>query len=194
MRVVSILSYVLVFVAVDFLVSFLTYPLVMRSVPATRIEYFMSSIIFSELSGFLTFFYLIKRRGITLREIGFTNTRSPLPFMLTLIIALAYSGLELQIPSVGEYAFQLNDLKVIAVLTAVVAGFVEEIVFRGFVVTLTREKGVLRSTLLSACLFGLAHLEWGFGGVLGTFLLGLGMAYVMYSGRSVIPCIIGICS
>ncbi|WP_168065501.1 CPBP family intramembrane glutamic endopeptidase [Sulfolobus sp. S-194] len=140
--------------------------------------------------GILIFLFLIRRLGITLADLGFHKPTSITSIILAILIATIYSFIELQIPQVLQYAFEINFLKYIAITTAIIAGFSEEVVFRGFIITQSRTYGTLKSSLLSASLFGVYHITWGLGGILGTFLLGLGLAYVFNSGKSIVPCII----
>ncbi|MDP8003417.1 MAG: hypothetical protein ACP5I6_07975 [Caldisphaera sp.] len=57
---------------------------------------------------------------------------------------LAYLGVELQITIVFRYLFELNGLKLLATIATIVAGFmeegvVEEIVFRGYLISNSRK-------------------------------------------------------
>ncbi|MBB5255001.1 CPBP family intramembrane glutamic endopeptidase [Sulfurisphaera ohwakuensis] len=188
MNIISIVKYVSVFFLVVIGITFLMYPLVMES--TSRIEFFLVTISISELVGISIFLFLIRRLGITLADLGFHKPTSITSIILAIFIATIYSLIELQIPQVLQYAFEINFLKCIAITTAIIAGFSEEVVFRGFIITQSRTYGTLKSSLLSASLFGVYHITWGLGGVLGTFLLGLGLAYVFNSSKSIVPCII----
>jgi len=190
MRISSVIKYVMVFVAVALGVPPLLYHFVIRGSPSISVDLFLIMLIVSELSGISVFFLLLRKLGITFGDLGYRRPTSVLPYVLALLIALAYAGVELQIPSVMEYSLKLTTTKLLAVIAAIVAGFSEETVFRGFIMNFTKEYGTLMSSLLSASLFGLSHLMWGLGGVLGTFLLGLGLAYVLSKGRSVVPCVV----
>jgi uncharacterized protein len=72
---------------------------------------------------------------------------------------------------------------------AITAGVCEEFLYRGFAVAAFGRAGlpVWSVVLLSAVLFGLAHLYQGRGGLLGTMILGIlfGMARIAY--HSVVP-------
>ncbi len=190
MRAAQVTKYAFVYIAVVLGSTFLLYPLTSGLGPLGGAEGFIVLVAVSELAGFAAFLYLVRRSGVTFRDMGFRRPGSARLFALALSAAAMYSALELQIPSVGRYAFQLDALKGIALAAAAVAGLTEEAVFRGFVVNFTREYGGLRSVLLSAALFGVAHLSWGPGGVLGTFVLGLALGYVVYAGGSVVPCVV----
>jgi membrane protease YdiL (CAAX protease family) len=75
---------------------------------------------------------------------------------------------------------------------AVTAGLCEEFLYRGFALAAFTRAGLLTWTvvLLSAILFGLAHLYQGRGGLLGTMILGilLGIARIAYD--SLVPVIV----
>jgi membrane protease YdiL (CAAX protease family) len=91
-------------------------------------------------------------------------------------------------------------LKLLAVVVALAAGILEEVVFRKWVMDYLNNRGhsSLVQVIASAASFGVAHLVWGvksvaagINAILSTALLGLGLAVVyLMSGRSLAPCIV----
>lgn len=77
-----------------------------------------------------------------------------------------------------------------AFLIVIVAPIVEEIFFRGLVYSYLRERyGVTKAIIFSAAFFGVMHLSaWAF---IGTFLAGLGLAYLFEKSKSLYTSIIG---
>jgi membrane protease YdiL (CAAX protease family) len=97
--------------------------------------------------------------------------------------------------------FRPSFLKLLALVVAVTAGILEEVIFRKWVMDYLQARaiGPVVQVLGSGLLFGLAHGVWGLLGrslraaasaTIATGLLGTALAvvYVM-SGRSLAPCI-----
>ncbi len=92
-------------------------------------------------------------------------------------------------------------LKVIAVVVAVVAGILEEVVFRKALMDWLDglDYGIALQIFASGMTFGLAHSVWGLfgqswraaaGATIATGAFGLGLAIVyIAAGRSLAPCI-----
>jgi membrane protease YdiL (CAAX protease family) len=76
--------------------------------------------------------------------------------------------------------FLLNKAKLVSIPTSLSAGFCEEFLFRGFLITLVAQAGGGKKMqiLWSSIAFGLAHLLWGPIGALFTVLLGLSFATI----------------
>ncbi len=110
-----------------------------------------------------------------------------------------------RLPSVRANLFRISWLKLLALGTALVAGILEEIVFRSMLMDAARDRGAnaLLQVLLSAITFGLIHGVWalfrgswraGFGAVVATGILGAALAAVyLASGRSLAPCVAAHC-
>ncbi len=78
--------------------------------------------------------------------------------------------------ALGERIFPQTKLELLPYIAlALTAGICEEFLYRGFALAAFLRAGlpVWSSVLLSACLFGLAHLYQGRGGFAGTLLLGI---------------------
>jgi membrane protease YdiL (CAAX protease family) len=100
-----------------------------------------------------------------------------------------------RLPSVRANLFRISWLKLLALGTALVAGILEEIVFRSMLMDAARDRGAnaLLQVLLSAITFGLIHGVWalfrgswraGFGAVVATGILGAALAAVYQIGRA----------
>jgi|HubBroStandDraft_6_1064221.scaffolds.fasta_scaffold00723_4 membrane protease YdiL (CAAX protease family) len=81
------------------------------------------------------------------------------------------------------------------VLVAITAGVCEEILYRGFLIQYFREQpvhlGLVQALVLSACVFGIAHLYQGIIGIVQTAILGalFGVLFVT-TGSLVLPMIL----
>ena len=135
--------------------------------------------------------------------LGFSSIKGQpvLGWVLAAVVTAVFVWLSLRLPSVRANLLRPSVLKAIAILLAIFAGILEELVFRKLVMDslAARNIGFFLQILASGLLFGLAHGVWGlFGGsfraalgaTLATGLLGVGLAIVyIASERSLAPCI-----
>ena len=107
-----------------------------------------------------------------------------------------------QFPSVREHMFKPSGLKLLGLAVAIMAGILEEVMFRKWIMDAlaTRSYGWLPQILASAAAFGLLHGVWGLmgrsiraavGATVATGALGAALAVVyLLSGRNLAPCVI----
>ncbi len=134
----------------------------------------------------------LRRRGERLRDLGWGRRPTASAMAGGLAVALGYILWTAADPSVGAHLFDASGLQLVALPVAVVAGVVEEVVFRGYLMTSLRRmgRGPVVQVVVSAGAFALAH-AYAFGGSLsavvaaqiGTFALGLALALVFVAGR-----------
>jgi hypothetical protein len=152
-------------------------------------------------------YVLIRLRGQTLQSIGWKVSSSIWGWLLGFMFGVLYAGFVVM-SMIHAGAPVLTDWSLFRIMVAlgigISAGICEETVFRGFVMTQARDGGAhwTLQILLSALLFGLAHMGWGgmsghiemaqlIGAVAATAILGLMLAIVyLASGRSLTPPII----
>ena len=115
-------------------------------------------------------------------------------------VAVAYASSCATIPAVREHMIRPGVIKAVAVLAAVMAAVLEEVIFRKWVMDDLDRRGVgaVLQVLASGATFGLVHVVWGLMGglraaiqsMVWTAVLGaaLGIVYLV-SGRSLAPCI-----
>ena len=138
-------------------------------------------------------------------SLGFTSTRigGPLAWLLAILISTYYVWSAAHyIPAVRERMFRPTLLKLIAVISAVVAGIVEEVVFRKWIMDYLDRggMGMLLQVLASGLAFGLVHATWGLlarsfdaalHSVVSTGILGIALGVVyLVADRSLAPCIV----
>jgi len=166
----------------------------------TRLATFLLGAIVGELAAVGVLTWWLRRRGGSLRAQGLgraTNWRGMAPGPL---VALRYSGLTAALnPAVGPNLLRLIPLQRLAVVAAVVAGLIEETVFRGYLMTSLDEMCQRRVTqaLVSWVAFAVAHF-YGFvspAALLATsgatFVLGTALAITYLVGkRSLTPVIV----
>lgn len=121
-------------------------------------------------------------------------------WLLAVATVIVYVWDASRIGAVREYMFKLDTLKIIAVVGAIAAGILEEVIFRRLVMDFldARGHGYPLQVVVSALTFGIAHLVWGarswsaaVNAVISTAMLGAALAIVyIVGGRSLAPCVL----
>lgn len=118
------------------------------------------------------------------------------------IVTALYVGYGTRLPSVRAHLLRPSALKLLALLVAITAGILEEVMFRRWIMNYLQHHGFnwLLQILGSGLLFGLLHAVWGLfgrslraalGATLATGLLGMMLASVFVAaGRSLAPCVV----
>ena len=155
------------------------------------------------LAGAATALLINLVRGGTLADLGFLRPRrwALVPFQVIAIIivfvAMQFLGplviglfIELPEPDLSKYGELAGDLSAVLMLALILpftASIPEEIIYRGFLMGRLSEifghdtRGTLITVLIQALIFGSIHFEWGIGGIVMTFMMGLvwGGAYIL---------------
>jgi membrane protease YdiL (CAAX protease family) len=123
-----------------------------------------------------------------------------LAWTLAAITTFAYVWSASSLSDVKHYLFRPDRLKLIAVAAAVMAGVIEEVIFRKLVMDALQARGFgsLVQIAASALSFGVVHLVWGvkslaagINAALSTTILGAALAVVYIVGeRSLAPCVV----
>jgi membrane protease YdiL (CAAX protease family) len=132
----------------------------------------------------------LRRRGLTFGNIGWRRPTTKWVLAGAVVLAVAYVAFTYLLPEVREVAFEVTAFRFWGAGVAVFAAVVEEMVFRGFVLTeLERSGASWRAQILASGLaFGLIHVGFGWWGMVITFLLGLGLGILfIVGGRSLAP-------
>ena len=168
--------------------------------PQSAVAAIFSGTLIGELAALGLLVWLLRRRGQTLHDIGWGRPTRWWAIALGIGIAVVYSGLTtLTNPSVSHHLLDFSLLKLLAIVTAIIAGGVEETIFRGYIITALSRKGyaLVVQVLLSGLFFALFHLyvftnPFAILIVQGlTFLLGGALAITYIVGkRSLTPVII----
>lgn len=116
------------------------------------------------------------------------------------VVTIAYVYSAASMSAVKEWLFRIHRLKLLAFIAAVLAGVLEEVIFRKLVmdVVMVRGHGPVIQVLASALAFGLAHAVWGLksvaagvNAVVSTTFLAAALAIVyLAGGRSLAPCVV----
>jgi membrane protease YdiL (CAAX protease family) len=144
---------------------------------------------FSDPKGFISY-------------LGFTNNNSEttLSWALALLTVILYCLSAAKIPDVKYYMFRIDGLKVVAILAAVFAGIMEEVIYRKWIMDYlnAQDFSVILQVIISGLAFGIIHLLWGIKNIkagvnafISTSILGFALAIVyLVSERSLAPCIV----
>lgn len=153
--------------------------------------------------GALTAVGVVLLRGGTLTDLGFRRpkrwTMVPLQVIAIIVAFIAMqavapllvgSFIDLPEPDLSKYgsiAGNLGAAVTFALLLPFTASIPEEIIYRGFLMGRLLEifgmskGGAVATVLVQAIIFGSIHFEWGVGGIIVTFMMGLvwGTAYLL---------------
>jgi membrane protease YdiL (CAAX protease family) len=131
--------------------------------------------------------------GRTLADLGWGRATTRRAIVLGLLVALLYSAFTLASPVFGPYAGEISWFKAWGAFVGVIGGAIEELVFRGFVISELANQGVRAEwqVLVSGMLFALIHNGIGLlrgqwyvlPGIGLTFVLGTVLALIYLDGR-----------
>lgn len=107
---------------------------------------------------------------------------------------ILYSGVKIPGYQLQESIFQYFETDLISMIIAgfvitIVAPFIEEVLFRGFLLrSLVNRIGIIMGSIASALLFSVLHVPWQ--SVIPIFILGLIMNSIVISTKSIWPSIV----
>lgn len=204
--VIGSLFFVLVIVLFN-MIGKMLFGSIMASGLRARTTIELTTKMLSEIVVLVLLVFYLRRRGMGLRKIGLWASSPAHGWIAAAIVAGLFIWFNLALPlrneqNLGEVSF----FHIYNSLTAgVIAGFVEEIFFRGFFMTELAGAGFKKAAqvTISAILYGLVHSAWGFtsgmftmqmmgSAIIGTAVFGAfcSMVYLV-SRRSLMPVIIG---
>ena len=153
--------------------------------PGTAVT--LLGVVFAEALALWLASAYFRRRQLSMRACGWLAPTSARIVFFAVIAAMVYSLFTAQIPQVRANLFEFSLLKLWGLIAGLFGAFVEEVIFRGYLLTRLQKAGMsnVSQIVLSALTFGLLHLGFGWWGVLCTATLGgcLGALYV-YGNRS----------
>lgn len=167
----------------------------------------LTGVMLSEIVVLVLLMFYLKRGGMGLRRIGLRAFSPARGWIAAAMVAGLFIWFNLALPlrneqNLGEVSlFHIYN----SLMAGVIAGFVEEVFFRGFFMTELAWAGFGRAAqvTISAILYGLVHSAWGFtsgmftmqmmgSAIIGTAVFGAFCSIVyLVSRRSLMPVIIG---
>lgn len=111
------------------------YPFGWLAHPETRLATFLVGATLGELTALAVLLQLLHRRNISAQTLGLGKPTDWRGVVLGLVVAFLYIGFTALNPKVGSHLFQLTLLKGLAMAAALMAGLVEETIFRGYLMT-----------------------------------------------------------
>lgn len=134
---------------------------------------------------------------IKIRGIDFAWGFALLLSLFAVASGVAFVLTQLNMPPIGELGMLLPETlpgKIVWVGVSFTAGFCEEVIFRGYLMTRLRFLGKFKSwtipVIVSSLAFGFPHLYQGLPGFIIISILGVLFALVYIRTRSLWPCII----
>ena len=159
--------------------------------------------VFSVLAGAFAVLGVVRARGGRMADLGFRRPTNwtAVPFQVVGILAvfvmaqtlgplLVSSFVSLPEPDLSRYdviAGNLGAAILMALVLPLTAAIPEEIIYRGFLIGRLSEVfgrnpvSASMSVLVQALVFGMIHFQWGIGGMIMTFVMGIiwGTAYLL---------------
>jgi len=206
--VVTVVSGSVVFVVVVVVLSRLAKVLfasIMASGPRANVTVQLTGAMLSEILVLTLLVLFLRRRGLSLLQLGLWAPSPGRGWIAAVVVASLFIAFNLALPLRGQkHLAELSLFHIYnSLLAGVVAGFMEEIFFRGFIMSELAWAGFGKrvQVLISAILYGLVHSAWGLisgmftlqlvgGAVVGTAIFGLACSIVyLLSRRSLMPVI-----
>lgn len=171
---------------------------------AIRLLTYVFTIIFQWIIFFLIYFTVVREKTflagiglVKIRTLDFAWGIALLGMLFLVATGFSYLLTQFGIPPKGELSFLLPQEttgKFMWVFVSFTAGFCEEVIFRGYLMTRLRLVGKFKSWLIpiiiSSLAFGFPHLYQGIHGFLNISVLGILFALIYIRTRSIWPCII----
>lgn len=204
--VIGSVVFVLVMTLLNWIVKALFSGTVASSLRA-RATVELTGAMIAEIIVLILLVLFLRRCGVSLRQIGLWAPSPARGWIAALLVAALFIGFNLALPLQGQK--HLGEVSLFhiynSLLAGVGAGFMEEILFRGFLMSELAWAGFGKAVqvIVSAILYGLVHSAWGItsgmftwqmvgGAVIGTGIFGLFCAVVyLLSRRSLMPVIVG---
>ena len=171
-----------------------------------RVTVELTAALIAEIAVLFALVLFLRRRGITLRSLGLWQSAPMKGWIVAGIVTALFIAFTLALPLRAEtHLAELSLFRIYnALIAAFVAGFVEEILFRGYVMTELQRScwGNAAQVLISSLVYGAIHATWGIvtgmftwemlgGAVIGTAVFGCFCAVTyLVSRRSLMPVIV----
>ena len=152
----------------------------------------ISVLVLVALSTFITLFIIKNKLGKKYGLIGLSNPKKYLyfiPFILLISVNLWF-GVTMQYDLIHQ---------IYAIITMALVGYIEEIIFRGFLFKAIEKDSIKEAIIISAVTFGVGHIVNIFTGhatietllqIISAISIGFAFVLIFYKSKSLLPCII----
>lgn len=171
-----------------------------------RVTVELTSAMIAEVGLLLLVIEFLRKQGLSLRSLGLRRNAPAAGWLSAAFLAVLFIGFNLALPLRGHKSLtEVSFFHIYnAVVAGVAAGFVEETLFRGFLMNELRRSGfgTAAQVILSSVSYGAVHAAWGLtsgtftlqlvgGAVIGTTVFGFCCAAVyLLSRRGLMPVIL----
>lgn len=126
-----------------------------------------------------------RRKGLHVTDLGWGKAATWTSLVAALVIAVAYASFTMGLPQLRENATEISWFKLWGAGCSLFVAGVEEIVFRGYMLTRLARSGASRTSqvLISGIAFGVVHMAYGLWAIVMTLLLGIALAWLYLLGR-----------
>ena len=127
----------------------------------------------------------IHKSGKSLTDLGWGANTNVIAIILGIFFSIVYTLWTLSNPLIGQNAMEISLFKIFGAFVGIVGAIVEEIVFRGFVLTELSESKVSTAAQIftSGLAFALIHLGFNITGIIITFIMGMVLSVIYIVGR-----------
>ena len=172
----------------------------------SRVTVELTAAMIAEIGVLLLLVLYLRRRGNTLRSLGLWQSAPGVGWLAAGVVTTLFIAFNLALPLRAEK--HLTEISLFhlynAISAGIVAGLVEETLFRGFIMTELRSSGWGKTAqvVTSSLVYGSVHATWGLisgmftvelvgGAVIGTAVFGCFCSAVyLLSGRSLMPVVL----
>ena len=147
----------------------------------------------AEITMYMLLIKWIHKRGKTLSDLGWRTNTNATAIFLGITFSVGYVIWTFTNPLISQNAMEISFFKVFGIFVGAIGAIVEEMVFRGFVLTELLEAKVSTTIqiFISGLAFALIHIGFNITGIIITFIMGMALAVIYIVGRrSLTPVII----
>jgi uncharacterized protein len=127
----------------------------------------------------------LRRQNLTFYDLDWRPPFTRSSMAIAVVVAIAYSSFTLLLPELREDAAELSLFKLWDASCSLFAAAVEEIIFRGYILTVLERNGssFTAQVLTSGIAFGVVHIGYAPWAIAMTLLLGVVLAWLYLLGR-----------
>ncbi|AGK96825.1 CPBP family intramembrane glutamic endopeptidase [Clostridium pasteurianum] len=139
----------------------------------------------AEIAMYMLLIKWVHQSGKSLTDLGWGVNTNVSAIILGIFFSIGYILWTFSNPLIIQNAMEISLFKIFGVLVGIVGAIVEEIVFRGFVLTELSETkvSIAAQIFISGLAFALIHIGFNITGVIITFIMGMVLSVIYIVGR-----------